>query len=311
MLLPLTACSGTDATASGVNRTHGIPIRVGEVHGPGTPLLDGFTVPSGAVLAGAVLQSNEKTGGPDPMPIRTWSATLGIDGPPLDVVHAFADQARSAGLETYGDGGCFEAQARPPTPAGCALSTTNSSPATGPPGPQFGVTIQVVPGQEAIGYVQFREWGEPGQFAPPTSSSTLPVPPRFAPEPSVSLPAFRGPAEGTIPETGEPIGFAIVKVRVQPGSAMVVPLYGAPPNSSENEALIRVTDDEPNTVFRSYLRALKAQMPRQRSQPNNESAGWTVRTVYVNDRGEDGNGGTAQLFTRPGRAYIRIYLYQG
>lgn len=293
---------------------------------------DGFTVPPGAVLAGAALQTVDKVepGGqpgdkPRPsIPLRRWSAVLGIDGPPLEVIHAFADQAASAGLETVSRRGCTAAQAvpsvpgtpaLPPSPAHCGLTTT--SPVQGIDvlqGAQLSVQIEVLPGRHAIGYMAFQEFGDTGSNpAPPTSSSTLPIPERFKSPPSVSLPAFRGPANGRIPNVGDPVGFDNAQIRVQRQSQMVVAAYSVSSGTSPDEALIRVTDGAPGEVFRAYLAAVKkAGMPRLHAVRPNHSAGWAVRTVNFNDGSEAGEvGGTAQLFTRPGRAYIRIYLYQG
>ena len=218
MLVPWVACTSNDSTTSSINRAHGLPIRAGEIHGPGTPLRDGFTVPPGAVLAGAALQAEEKVvpghqPGNEPrpsIPLRSWSAVLGIDGPPLDVIHSFADQAASAGLETVGRGGCTAAQAEPsvpgtptlpPAPAHCALSTTSPVQGIGVlRGAQITVQIEVLPGRHAIGYVAFYEYGDTrSNPAPPTSSSTLPLPERFRSPPSVSLPAFRGPGTAGSP----------------------------------------------------------------------------------------------------------------
>ncbi len=170
--------------------------------------------------------------------------------------------------------------------------------------------IETVPKRRAIGYVQFYELGEPNTVAPPTSSS-LPVPPRFTPAPSVSLPEFRGPAKGRLPEPGRAIGFRIALIRVQPRSEMVTVAHNAPPGAIQEVALLRLTGGNPGDVFRDYLTEVKQSMPRLDATKPTPSAGWTVTTVYFRDRGEDGAGGTAQLFTRPGRAYIRLYLYQG
>lgn len=109
------------------------------------------------------------------------------------------------------------------------------------------------------------------------------------------------------------MGFDIAKIRVQRGSQMVVAAYNVSSGASPDEALIRVTDGAPDDVFRAYVTAVKkAKMPRLHEVRPNHSAGWAVRNVYFNDGSEAGErGGTAQLFIRPGRAYIRIYLYQG
>src|SRR4051812_552866 len=113
----IAACTDSVSSVVVVDRSHGIPILASEVSGTGTRLPDGFRIPEGAALAGPALSERERRGEAEGGPgvvVRRWSAVLGIDGPPLKVVEAFAVQAAQEGLVAERGPECSAAIEPPP-----------------------------------------------------------------------------------------------------------------------------------------------------------------------------------------------------
>ncbi|MEP6624570.1 MAG: hypothetical protein ABJC79_09010, partial [Acidimicrobiia bacterium] len=96
------ACDGAGRGSGegAIDRAHGIPIRASELQQSGTPLGDGFSVPRGAVLAGAVLPEVPDASPARGTPVvhRGWTAVLGVGGAPRAVAERLLAQARAAGL---------------------------------------------------------------------------------------------------------------------------------------------------------------------------------------------------------------------
>ena len=290
----LAACSGSGTAGGGspsnaVNRDHGIPIRASEVHGPGTRLGDGFSVPRGAVLAGPVLPENpvRSADGGAPAIRRAWTAVLGVDAAPREVAERLLAQAKAAGLPGLPkEPSCYQ--------RGCGF-TSGLGPPVAPPSGRF-VMVDVESQIETSGTwasIGFTDWGgrdpggEPvGAGVPP--STDPPIPPK--------------PAPGRIPVVGDKVGFEYPEqVTVVDGSAMVSPVIfqpGAP------RAVLRVSRD-PNAVYRRYVAQLRSTAEAGSTIRSGRAHvdGWNLTTTTAST--EFGSF-TVDLLTRDGTAHVRL-----
>ena len=297
-LSALMACSRTAASNGPVNREHGIPIRASEIHGPGTRMGDGFTVPPGAVLAGPVLSTtySSNTGH-----VRTWFATLGIDGPPIDVMQQLANQAHASGLTLAPEGGFCPSMPRVPVPQPRFCRYTSTPIMRGQPttSRSFSVEVQQTDAPTTIGFVTYTDLAAGPEIVFQADHPTVAAPDlTLAP-----LPAQRGAAHGRLPQEGEEIAPGIPML---PNTAAVTPLFRS--WRGQTEAVLRVTD-EPDTVFRRYVHLLKDLYGSLSRSPTNRSGPWRVQYASFEEGFEDGAGGTIHLFTAGNRAYIRLELH--
>lgn len=297
-LSALMACSGTASNNGPVNRQHGIPIRASEIHGPGTRMGDGFTVPPGAVLAGPVLSTTNSS---NTGHLRTWTATLGIDGPPVEVMQQLANQAFAKGLTLAPEGerSCGEPRVPVPQPAICRFTSTPI--VRGQPTAKQGLSVEVqqTDTPTTIGFVTYTDLATGPEIVFQADHPTVATPDLMLPP----LPAQRGAAHGRLPQEGEEIAPGIP---VLPNTAAVTPVFLS--WLGKTEAVLRVTD-EPDTVFRRYVHLLADLYGDLSRSPTNRSGPWSVKYASFEEGIEDGAGGTIHLFTAGRRAYIRLELH--
>jgi hypothetical protein len=275
------ACSGSAPSSTSIDRQHGIPIRASEVRGPGTPLPDGFSVPAGAVLAGAALPERPTFFSSGKLlDKRRWSAILGVGGAPKAVAGALLRQAKAAGL--------------PGLPAepycqrdGCAFS--NGDTTRDPSGRLVNVHVDAEGRRGTSASVRFTDFGGPdiAVLTPVRSTGVPPLP--------------RKPAPGRLPSARESVGFDEPTITVIENTAMIMPIES--PNGPQ-QAVLRVTGD-PRAAYRGYVRQLRAAYPSAGTKRTDDTRldDWIVSTTEASI---EATTFTVDLLTRRGRSYIRL-----
>lgn len=294
----LMACSGTASNNGPVDRQHGIPIRASEIHGPGTRMGDGFTVPPGAVLAGPVLSTTNRA---NTGHVRTWSATLGIDGPPIDVMQQLANQAHAKGLTLAPEGPVCSSTPRVPVsqPRFCRYTSTPIVRGQPTAIQSFSVEVQQTDAPTTIGFVAYQDLAAGPEIVFQADHPTVAAPDLML----APLPAQHGAARGRLPQEGEEIAPGIPML---PNTTAVTPVFRS--WRGQTEAVLRVTD-EPDAVFRRYVHLLRDLYGGLTRSPTNRSGPWKVNYASFEEGIEDGAGGTLHLFTAGHRAYIRLELH--
>jgi hypothetical protein len=275
--------------------------------GPGTPLLDGFTVAAGSALIGVAVPHSDGTG---------WTAHLFISGNPVDVVSSYLDQAADHGFEPLqapNDGDGYE---EGPIPAAsnrvgrCGLNLSQEP--TVEPVFQCAVAASdaanrcfelhvVRGGQLSHGFIRFRAAPAQRSCFPLSVVADLDEPPPAMP---TSYPP-RPPPGGALPE--------VPGVPVQTGSHVI----GAPGIGDDLTVCGRVNfigiDEDPDVVLERYVQALRATfpdpaLPIYSAGSERDGIAMQQRSVAIP---AGGNSYTIQLATRADQSYLYISSCDG
>lgn len=99
VVVALGGCTSSDEGSDTARAAAPVPVGPGS-HPPGTALLDGFVVPSGAMLIDGPLPFDDgpRSPNPDGPPFQSWQATMVVDGDPRPVIADLGRQAQRNGL---------------------------------------------------------------------------------------------------------------------------------------------------------------------------------------------------------------------
>jgi hypothetical protein len=201
----LSACDSSIGHAA-VVRVHGTPVVADALSPPGSPRGDGFDVPPGTRLVGAVLPDDPATGYPNVSWRRAWTALLLVRGDASAAVDALLTQAARHGLPTEDPTmSCYE--------YGCSVGAARPSVGRDRPGVSRGLSIVLSP-RASLLRVEYRD--------PDPSAAAQPVP---APQPVRFERAALEPVR--LPRAGSVLNLTLnsESVRVQPGSTVLAPPF--------------------------------------------------------------------------------------
>jgi hypothetical protein len=99
LALSASGCASGSSGNAGADDVDGAPVVAAAITRPGGELPDGFTVPPGTVLLGAVQRTGiRSTLNGEPVPERGWNALLLVNGDPYDVLEDVRAQAAHNGM---------------------------------------------------------------------------------------------------------------------------------------------------------------------------------------------------------------------
>jgi hypothetical protein len=325
------ACTSAEQSTAKeqVTTVHGTPAVASALHGPGTPLGDGFHVPNGAALVGASLPNRRllSGGAPKIRSKRNWSAVLLVKGRGDAVARDLAAQAQEAGLRSDLSLRGFSCMItnRGESPLGIVVSP----PTERPDGLMCGGSLESAerialysqgirslqvstqqgacircpsgrsPSLAVVQYVEVDDAAERSpELLPPATGVTPVIPPVRATRPPLALPHTGTKIRLNFDGTTTPV--------IAGSGALIPPLC----NGCETDLwMMQPTDGD--RVFEAYARALNRldiweNGPTQRREARD---GWRVRAW---SGGNTDTGIDVELFQRKGEPdLLRISLSNG
>jgi hypothetical protein len=284
----LAGCESAATDRAAVVRAHGTPVVADALSPPRTALGDGFSVPRGAQLVGAVLPDDPATGYPNLEWTRAWTALLLVGGDPGTVMDAFLAQAVEQGMAPFSTLTCVDNE--------CSSGATVPSRPVGSLDVVRSLSLSLSP-RASLLEVRYRE------------RSDTNVEPRAAVRNPVELHRVT-PGAVMLPRVGSRLDLDLgsASIRVQPGSRPLAPPYC---DACFGGDLVVMRVEHGRRVLGRYARATK-RLDAWEGNSWHHAARRESWTVTTRGFGNTDTSVVFELFEQPhGPDYLRLTLDNG